>query len=114
MKDSLIKAPLLTKWTPGLKTAIECDSSGYAIGGTLMQKMKRLWHPVAYFLKKVNPAESNYPFHDKEMLAIIRCICEWRTKLVEQHFEVWSYHRNLAYFRKKLYLEKNKCVGPMN
>ena len=49
LKDTLIKAPLLAKWTPGLEMAIECDSSGYAVGGTLMQKMKGLWHPVAYF-----------------------------------------------------------------
>ena len=76
LKDSLIKAPLLAKWTPGLESAIECDSSGYAVGDTLMQKMKELWHPVAYFSKKLNPAKSNYPIHDKEMLAIIHCIRE--------------------------------------
>ena len=104
LKDTLIKASLLAMWTPGLETAIECDSSRYAVGSTLMQKMKGLWHPVAYFSKKLNPAESNYPIHDKEMLAIIRCIYEWRTELVEQHFEVWSDHRNLAYFRKKQHL----------
>ena len=69
-----------------------------------MQKMKGFWHPVAYFSKKLNPAESNYPIHDKEMLAIIRCIHEWCTELVEQHFEVWSDHRNLAYFLKKQHL----------
>ena len=101
LKDSLIKAPLLAKWTPSLETAIECDSSGYAVGGTLMQKMKGLWHPVAYFSKKLNPTESNYPIHDKKMLAIIRCICEWHTELVRQYFEVWSDHCNLAYFSKE-------------
>ena len=114
LKDSLIKAPLFAKWTPSLETTIECDSSGYAVGDTLMQKMKGLWHPVAYFSKKFNPAESNYPIHDKEMLAIICCIREWRTKLVGQHFEVWSDHRNLPYFRTKQHLGKDKCVGPMN
>ena len=114
LKNTLIKAPLLAKWTPCLETAIECDSSGYAVGGTLMQKMKGLWHPVAYFSKKLNLAESNYPIHDKEMLAIIRCIREWHTELVGQHFEVWLDHRNLAYFLKKQHLGKDKCVGPMN
>ena len=114
LKDSLIKALLLAKWTPGLETTIECDSFGYVVGGTLMQKMKGLWHPVAYFSKKLNSAESNYPIHDKKMLAIICCIREWRTKLVGQHFEVWSDHRNLVYFRKKQHLGKDKCVGPMN
>ena len=104
LKNSLIKAPLPVKWTPGLETAIECDSSGYAVGSTLMQKMKGLWHPVAHFSKKLNPAESNYPIHNKEMLAIIRCIREWRTELVGQHFEGWSDHHNLAYFQKKQHL----------
>ena len=104
LKYSLIKVPLLAKWTPGLETTIECDSSGYVVGGTLMQKMKRLWHPVVYFSKKFNPTESNYPIYDKEMLAIIRCIREWRTEPVGQHFEVWSDHHNLAYFRKKQHL----------
>ena len=108
LKDTLIKAPLLTKWTLGLETAIECDSSGYAVGGTLMQKMKGLRHPVAYFSKKLNPTKSNYPIHDKGMLAIIRCIREWCTKLVGQHFEVWSDHCNLAYFRKKQHLEERQ------
>ena len=88
LKDALIKAPLLAKWTPGLETTIECDFSGYAVGGTLMQKMKGLWHLITYFSKKLNLAKSNYPIHDKEMLAIICCIREWRTELVGQHFEV--------------------------
>ena len=86
LKDSLIKASLLAKQTPDLETAIECDSSRYPVGGILMQKMKGLWHPVAYFSKKLNLAESDYPIHDKKMLAIICCICEWRTELVGQHF----------------------------
>ena len=73
-----------------------------------MQKMKGFWHSVAYFSKKLNSAESNYPIHDKKMLAIIRCIREWRTELVGQHFEVWSDHRNLAYFRKKQHLRERQ------
>ena len=116
LKDTLIKAPLLAKWTPGLETAIECDFSRYAVGGTLMQKMKGLWHPVAYFSKKFNPAESNYPIHDKEMLAIICYIREWRIELIAQHFEVWSDHRNLTYFRKKQHLRERqmRCAYELN
>ena len=42
LKDLLIKVPLLAKWTPDLETTIECDSSGYVVGSTLMLKMKGL------------------------------------------------------------------------
>ena len=87
-----------------METAIEFDSSEYAVGDTLMQKANGLWHAVAYFSKKHSSVESNYLIHDKEMLAVVRCIHEWRTELAGQHFEVWSDHRNLTYFRKKQHL----------
>ena len=50
--------------------------------------------------------EQNYEIHDKEMLAIIRAMEEWRHFLEgsELGFEVWTDHKNLEYFRtaKKL------------
>ena len=36
------------------------------------------WHPVAFFSKSLTPVERNYEIHDKEMLAIIRALQEWR------------------------------------
>ncbi|KJZ71397.1 hypothetical protein HIM_09185 [Hirsutella minnesotensis 3608] len=35
-----------------------------------------MW-PVAFFSKKSAPAKCNYPIHDKELLAIIRCLEHW-------------------------------------
>jgi len=32
------------------------------------------WRPVAYISKSLNEAEKNYEIHDKEILAIIRCL----------------------------------------
>ncbi len=42
LKEPFVNALVLAKWTPGLETAIECDSSRYAVGGTLMQKVDEL------------------------------------------------------------------------
>ena len=38
--------------------------------------------------------------HNKEMLAIIRCLDEWRHLLegAQSKFEIWSNHKNLKYF----------------
>jgi len=58
-----------------------------------------MWLPCAFFSKKNNPAECNYEIHDKELLAIIRCLEEWDAELrgVDK-FEILTDHKNLEYF----------------
>jgi len=53
------------------------------------------WHPVAFLSKFLSPVERNYEIYDKEMLAIIRAMEEWRHFLegAEHHFEVWTDHK---------------------
>ena len=34
-------------------------------------------HPVDFFTRKMLPAETNYPVHNKEMLAIVSALKEW-------------------------------------
>jgi hypothetical protein len=57
---------------------------------------------VAYYSKKCLPAEVNYFIHDKELLAIIRCLEEWHSMLRSvKIFTILSDHKNLEYFMKK-------------
>ena len=48
------------------------------------------------------PAECNYAIHDKEMLAIIRSLQEYRAELEglqkSERFEILTDHRALEYF----------------
>ena len=46
--------------------------------------------------------EKNYKIHDKEMLAIIRGLENWRYLLESTcfKFEIWTDHKNLEYFMK--------------
>ena len=54
---------------------VEADASDFAIGGVLSMKCEdERWRPVVYISKLLNEAEKNYEIHDKEMLAIIRCL----------------------------------------
>jgi len=58
-----------------------------------------MWVPCAFFSKKNNPAEYNYEIHDKELLAIIRCLEEWDAELRGVNgFEIHTDHKNLEYF----------------
>jgi len=57
---------------------------------------------VVYLSKSLNKIERNYKIHDKEMLAIIRRLENWRYLLESAHFkfEIWIDHKNLEYFMK--------------
>ena len=58
------------------------------------------WRPMAFISKSINTTERNYEIHDKEMLAVIRCLEAWRHYLegAKLEFEIWTDHKNLQYF----------------
>ncbi len=57
---------------------------------------------MAFFSRKNNLAECNYPIHDKELLAVICCLKQWDAELWSVlAFEVWTDYKNLEYFYKK-------------
>lgn len=101
LKQLFITAPILAMWDDEKETVLEADSSGYVIGGCLSQKDEvGLLRPIAYFSKKMSPAEANYDIHDKELLAIIRCMEEWRGMLMglSKPFLVITDHKNIKTF----------------
>ena len=80
---------------------LEADSSNFATGAILSQEGEDgKWHPVAFMSKSLNEVERNYEIHDKEMLAIIRSLDEWRHYLegTKHTFQIWTDHKNLEYF----------------
>lgn len=106
----MISDPILREYDSARQTVVECDASGYVVGGALIQENDGLLSPVGYFSRTLLPADGNYPIHDKEMLAIVSCFRHWRSSLMGLHyaFEVWSDHRNLAFFRRKRYLSERQ------
>jgi len=79
------------------------NASDFAIGAVLLQKdmQTNLWHLVAFFSKSLDVHERNYEIYDKELLAAIRRLEEYRHHL-ERHshkIEIWLDHQNLTFFR---------------
>jgi hypothetical protein len=82
LKAGLVGAPLLRHFRPELPTKLETDASDGTVAAALSQLCKDgLWHPIGFFSKTMVAAEINYDIHDKEMLAIIRALEEWRAEL---------------------------------
>ena len=62
---------------------METDASDVAVADVLGQQQDDSeWKPVAFFSKTMNLEEMRYEIHDKEMLAVMRGLTEWRPLLI--------------------------------
>ena len=103
LRQAFIKAPILHHFDPERHIRVETDASGYAIGGVLSQLTSDdlgRWHPVAFFSRKMIPAETRYETHDGELLAIVEAFKTWRHYLEGSQHEVLvlTNHKNLCWF----------------
>jgi transposase InsO family protein len=101
LKHSFTSTPTLAFFDYNRKTVLETDASDWASGGILSQyDDDGVLRPVAYFSNKHTAAECNYEIYDKELLAIIKCLEEWRPELqgTDDPVEIITDHKNLQYF----------------
>ena len=101
LKGIFTTRPLLVAPDLDKEFRVEADASNFATGDVLSIKCEdNRWRSVAYISKSLNETERNYEIHDKEMLAVIRCLEAWRHFLegVRGKFEILSDHKNLEYF----------------
>jgi hypothetical protein len=101
LKHAFVAAPALQTYDWRLKSVVEVDASNWATGGCLSQiGADGELHPVAYFSAKHSPAECNYDIYDKELLAIIKALEEWRPELEgsAEPFQIVTDHKNLQTF----------------
>ena len=79
---------------------METDASDKAIGAVLNQKDEDgKLVPTAYYSRKMTESKSNYDIHNKELLAIVEALHQWRVYLKEAKHPVQIYtdHKNLLY-----------------
>jgi len=102
LKMAVTTAPVLMSPQDSEPFQIEVDSSDFATRAVLSQQSAtdRKWHPIAFYSKSLSSVEQNYEIHDKEMLAIICALEEWRHFLegATHPVEIWTNHKNLEYF----------------
>ena len=103
LKRRAASDPIMQHFDPDKDSHVEVDASDYVTAGILSQTDSNgALRPVAYFSKKMSPAECNYEIYDKELLAIVRAFEEWRPELAgndpKHPVNVLSDHRSLEYF----------------
>jgi len=112
LKEKFTKELILTAPDLDKKIRMEVDASDYAMGRVLSMECEHIqWRSVEYLLKALNEIERNYEIHDKEMLAVIRGLKNWRHLLqgTKFKFEVYMDHKNLEYFTKVQKLNRRQA-----
>lgn len=112
MKERFSSDPVLMMPDPSKPFQIESDASKYASGAVLTQMDENgNRHPTAFLSKSFSPAERNYEIYDRELLAIIRAITEWRYLILGSPHPtvVLSDHKNLTFFRSAQKLNRRQA-----
>ena len=99
LKRAVSQGPVLVLPNPDLPFVVHTDASGFGVGAVLSQDHGKGLQPVAYLSKKMLDAETRYPTHEQELLAIIVALKSWRHYLSGHRFVVRTDHKSLQHFK---------------
>jgi len=75
LKQVFMTKPVLAVPNLDKEFRVEADTSNYATEGVLLMKCSdEKWRPVVFISKSLSDTERNYEIHNKEMLAVVRCL----------------------------------------
>ena len=72
---------------------IHTDTTKLQLGSVISQDDK----PIAFYSRKLNPAQVNYTTTERELLSIVETLKEFRNILLGQQIKVYTDHKNLTY-----------------
>jgi len=88
LKEKFTQKLVLTAPDLDKKMRMEVNVLDYVMGGVLSMKCRdKKWRLVVFLSKSLNKTKKNYEIHDKEMLAIIRGLENWRHLLEDTQFK---------------------------
>ncbi|BHF72298.1 hypothetical protein SprV_0401536200 [Sparganum proliferum] len=97
IKNSLADATLLTHPAPEAQLSLMVDASTVAVGAVLQQHLAGSTQPLAFFSKKLLPAETRYSTFGRELLAIYLAVKHFRHFLEGHDFTVFTDHKPLTF-----------------
>ncbi|GBO15482.1 Transposon Tf2-11 polyprotein [Araneus ventricosus] len=96
-KNSLSMSTLLVYPSPDARLCLACNASDRALGSVLSQEENGEWKPLAFFSRKLTPAELRYSVHDRELLAVYASVRHFSYMLEGRNFTIYADHKPLIY-----------------
>lgn len=97
LKDQLISAPVLALPNFTQPFVVETDASDKGIGAVLQQN----GHPLAFMSKALSPCYQGLSTYEKEYLAIIVAVDQWRPYLQHAEFVIHIDQRSLVHLEEQ-------------
>nr|VZI48510.1 unnamed protein product [Spirometra erinaceieuropaei] len=97
IKTSLADATLLTHPAPEAPLSLMIDASTVAVGAVLQQHINDSTRPLAFFSKKLSPAETRYSTFGRGLLAIYPAVKHCRHFLEGRDFTIFTDHKPLTF-----------------
>ncbi|CAF1143378.1 unnamed protein product, partial [Brachionus calyciflorus] len=76
---------------------VETDACDLGIGGVLSQECEKITRPVAFYSKTLSPAEQKYSTSEKELLAIVKTVENFKYFLFGRTFKIVTDHQPLKW-----------------
>jgi hypothetical protein len=102
LKKILTSTPIIRPPNWGLPFEIMCDTSDYAVGAILGQRIDKLPYVIYYASRTLNDAQLNYSTTEKELLAVVFELDKFRSYLLGSKIIIYLDHAALKYIFSKI------------
>ena len=97
LRTALISHPVLTSPEEAKPFTLHTDASGIGIGAVLSQDIDGTDKPIAYYSRRLKPAEARHSVTEQECSAVVQAVRHFRVYLSGRPFTVVTDHRSLVY-----------------
>ncbi len=101
LKNKMCSRPVLTHPDPNKMFYLQTDISMQEVGAVLTQEAEGMkkQKPIAYFSGTFTPTKENYNIYEKEFLAVLKALENWRAHLIwtKKPFIIKTNHKNLTH-----------------
>jgi len=112
LKKAFTEAPIHQHFDPTKPIILQTDACGFAMAGILNQYDRfRTLRPVNFYSPRCSPAKQNYDTYDRELLAIVETMKQWRHYLDGANHKVLIQcdQKNLEYFQTSKVLSRRQA-----